>query len=486
MTPKIQSLFEAAESGPKGYNAYNRGTKTDAQGVRNIIPATRDIDFSALTLKEVMARQKLPKSNTDSVFAVGLYQLTPDTTKHAVEALKLKDTEKFTPELQDRIFSDYLLQQKRPAIAAYIRNEGKNSLKSAQHELSKEWAGMPDPYKDGASHYGKGTSNKAHVTLDVSKNFLEDLRADYAQLRKDGLSKTAAWSGLFDGRTIVHTPEGVAAPTPETAPTKKPNTPSKKPTEDEPGLLDDLKDIPLFKSMQDALEKITGPALGKRLDEVLENIDERAILGVVDKSLKNVGDAASDSLKALNEKFKQTMSDHIPIQITPKAIATPVYPVPVKRTDVPLPALTQVPKQDAVVNAAAVTAVAERPACVRLDDHSQRLLHQVEAQLAGEAGQKLGAMSEADATRLLHAVVAEARVSGFKHVVELQVTKDRNGLIAFDGAPDSPASRRLYVDRAQAAAQSLERSAAIINVEAVAIEQHFTDAPKQTAQLSPR
>lgn len=114
MTPEIKSLFETAEAGAKGYNAYNRGTRSEAGGLGNILPPNRDIDFSTLTLREVMALQKRPKSDPASVFAVGLYQLTPDTTRHAVDALGLKGDEKFTPEIQDRIFSEYLLSRKRP------------------------------------------------------------------------------------------------------------------------------------------------------------------------------------------------------------------------------------------------------------------------------------------------------------------------------------------------------------------------------------
>ena len=469
MTPEIQALFVRAESGPKAYNAFNRGTQTDAQGIRSIVPAARDIDFSSLTLKEVMALQKLPKSNPESVFAVGLYQLTPDTTKHAVDALKLKGSEKLTPELQDRIFSEYLLTEKRPGIAAYIQNEGKNSLKAAQHELSKEWAGMPDPYKSGASHYGKGTSNKAQVDLDVTRSFLQDMRADYAQLRKEGLSKKEAWAGLFDGRTIVRTPDPVAEVQKPAKPAPSETASTKKPKDDEPSLLDDLQDIPIFKSMQSALDSIVGKGASKRIDDLLSSVDESAILKSVDKMVDDIASVPNAALKSLNAKYIAKMANHVPIQINPEPISAPVIPVPVKRTDVPTPPVhvkeTQVPI----------------PNCDLSDTDSVRLLHQVQAHLAGEVGSQLGSMTETDAERLARAIVAEARVSGFKHVAELQVTQDRGGLIAFDGAPNSPASRRFYVDRAQATAQTLERSTSIINSVAVGIERQFMDPQLQAA-----
>lgn len=478
MTPEIKILFEIAESGPKGYNAYNRGTRTDAQGIRSIAPATREIDFSSLTLKEVMALQKLPKSNADSVFAVGLYQLTPDTTRHAMEALQLKGDEKFTPALQDKIFSAYLLTQKRPGIEAYIKNEGKNSLKSAQHELSKEWAGMPDPYKDGASHYGKGTSNKAHVELGATKAFLEELRADYTQLRKEGLSEDAAWAGLFDGRKIEHAVEVPQGATPSHTSAKPSAGTTKRPKEDEPPLFDAFDDLPIFKSMQGALGKIAGPDLGKRLNSILSKVDESAILRSIDKVTGDLAESPTTLLKALNEKYKSTMSKHVPVQSEPAPISAPVIPVPVKRADTPkepLPAKMETPPAPAV-----------RQNCASMDENHLRLMYQVQAHLVGEAGQKLGAMSEAESQRLVHAIVAEARISGFKHVAEVQVTQDRSGLIAFDGAPGSPASRRFYVDRAQVAAQSVEHSTLLINSVAAGIEGQFVETQNQTAQRAQR
>lgn len=475
MTPEIRSLFEASESGPKAYDAYNRGTKTDANGLRTIVPPNREIDFSALTLKEVMALQKLPKSNSESVFAVGLYQMTPDTTKHAVEALGLKGEQKFTPELQDRIFSEYLLRQKRPGIEAYIKDEGKNSLKSAQHELSKEWAGMPDPYKSGASHYGKGTSNKAHVGLDVTKAFLEDLRADYAQLRKDGLSESKAWAGLFDGRKIEH---DVELPAPEKpvktetkTPAKPPATPTKAVKEDEPDLLDVFSDIPLFKSMRGALDKIAGKGVGKKLDDILAKVDESEILSVVDKVSDEIAEISKKSLHALNEKYETTMSKHVPAQIEPTPITAPVYPIPAKPIDVPLPV------SEGKINQPATNTSVQVCAPGRQAD--MRLLHQAEAHLAGEVGQKLGNLSETEKERIAHALVAEARISGLKHIAVVHVTQDKSGLVAFDGAADAPSSRRIYIDRAQAMSQTVERSASIIQNVAGPIENTFPDLQQQ-------
>jgi len=111
-----------------------------------------------------------------------------------MQHLKLKDTDKLTPELQDRIFSEHLIKTKRKGINKAITSENldNGTLDAALLELSKEWASIAAPNKDGRSYYDKKAGNKAHISTEEAKTALLKTREDYKNLLAQGLSKDDA------------------------------------------------------------------------------------------------------------------------------------------------------------------------------------------------------------------------------------------------------------------------------------------------------
>ncbi|MGY0505911.1 peptidoglycan-binding protein [Luteimonas sp. e5] len=195
MSNPLRDLMYKGESGAAGYNAYNRGTAVNSNGRPYIVPADRDIDFSTLTLGQVVELQSLGRRDPDRIFAVGKYQIIPDTMDSAVKSMGLDLNQRFTPELQDRIFSEYLIVTKRPDIHAYITGKSGATLERAQFELSREWASFSDPRKgDMRSHYGSG--NRAHISLQESADALDAMRAEYAKNIERGMSPKEAWSSM--------------------------------------------------------------------------------------------------------------------------------------------------------------------------------------------------------------------------------------------------------------------------------------------------
>ncbi|QDH71339.1 peptidoglycan-binding protein [Marilutibacter alkalisoli] len=191
MANPIHDLMYRGESGAAGYNAYNRGTYTDAAGNERIRAGGAPMDFSSFTLGEVQDLQHLPRRDPDRLFAVGKYQIIPGTMDAAVARLGLDRDEAFTPELQDRIFTDYLLRQKQPGVRDYIEGKPGVTLEQAQHGLAREWASFGDPYKEGRSYYGG--ANRAHISLEQSEAALTQMRAGYAAAIDRGLSSDEAW-----------------------------------------------------------------------------------------------------------------------------------------------------------------------------------------------------------------------------------------------------------------------------------------------------
>ena len=93
MSNPIYDLMYRGESGAAGYNAYNRGTYVDANGRERIRPGTPPMDFSKFTLGEIQDMQHLGRRDPDRVFAIGKYQIIPDTMDAAVARLGLDRNE---------------------------------------------------------------------------------------------------------------------------------------------------------------------------------------------------------------------------------------------------------------------------------------------------------------------------------------------------------------------------------------------------------
>lgn len=205
MSNPLLELMRQGESGAAGYNAYNRGTYTGADGRQHIRGANGAIDFSQFTLGQVQDMQHLGRQDPDRVFAVGKYQIIPTTMDSGVNALNLDRNQRFTPALQDRIFSEYLIVDKRPAIQNYITGQPGASLESAQRGLALEWASFGDPDKGGRSHYGG--ANRASITLEQSASALNEMRTEYRTAIDRGVTPADAWRQVTaSGQEQTQTP----------------------------------------------------------------------------------------------------------------------------------------------------------------------------------------------------------------------------------------------------------------------------------------
>jgi type VI secretion system secreted protein VgrG len=103
------------------------------------------------------------------------------TLQEAVDKMGLPVDAPFDAEMQDRIFMEYLVGSKRPKIQAYINGESSDEH-AALLELSKEFASFPVPEgvkgkTAGQSYYSGDGLNKAHLSLEEAKAFLQELRS---------------------------------------------------------------------------------------------------------------------------------------------------------------------------------------------------------------------------------------------------------------------------------------------------------------------
>lgn len=88
--------------------------------------------------------------------------------------------------------------------------------------------------------------------------------------------------------------------------------------------------------------------------------------------------------------------------------------------------------------------------------------------------------SEQELSNAAGTLAFEARVSGLSRIDHVVANRDGSGLFAIQGRMNDPTHHRIYVDRAQAAAQPLEHSTQQIDQE----RQQQSESVRQRAQRS--
>lgn len=175
--------FIASGESRGDYNAYNYFTGEDENKklVSKINAQGEDfISFTEMTIAEVQELQSEKK-----VFAAGKYQVIPITLNAAIKDLGLDPNQKFSKEVQDQIFNEYLITGKknRGALEAYLNGES-DDLAAAMKDAALEFASLPVD-ESGNSEYGKDGFNKAQHTYEETVAALKKERARRARVVPD-------------------------------------------------------------------------------------------------------------------------------------------------------------------------------------------------------------------------------------------------------------------------------------------------------------
>lgn len=172
--------------GEGDYNSYNSGTKGVAGGK---IGHSGKKDLSSMTLNEIIeSSEKKTGTDKDRVFAAGRYQIITPTLKDSMKKMGLKGDEKFTPEMQDKIFKETLVPK---SVNDYLSGKSEDKEK-AQVDLAKVWRSFADP-RTGKTYADAGAgANKASITAAESSKALDDTRSILAKETVKGAeSKTS-------------------------------------------------------------------------------------------------------------------------------------------------------------------------------------------------------------------------------------------------------------------------------------------------------
>lgn len=128
------------------------------------------VDFTNMSIAEVMQWQKKYVSQGSPSSAVGRYQIIDSTLSGLVKELKVDTKEQFDKDMQDKMAIELL---ERRGSEAYINNEMTQQEFAAS--LAKEWASLPKVVgkHPNKSYYAGDGLNKALVNKDKVLSAIE-------------------------------------------------------------------------------------------------------------------------------------------------------------------------------------------------------------------------------------------------------------------------------------------------------------------------
>ena len=214
------SLAALIARGEGSYNSVNLGA---AHGYK-----ASTVDLENMTVAEVQKHQRDHDFN-----AAGRYQIIGSTLDQAARALHLSGYEKFDRALQDRIFNEFLIGQKRHAIADYISGRSDN-INAAILAASQEWASVAAPVGarlqgggvgDGLTSFYAGTANnKASISAAEMTAILNKERASHSSSTQIADSATQARAPVMQTPTNA-TGSRLGQPVAQTPTMTQPNAP---------------------------------------------------------------------------------------------------------------------------------------------------------------------------------------------------------------------------------------------------------------------
>lgn len=139
----LRDLIAQAEAGAAQYDAVQYGAR-----IKPASPPTQ------MRLRDIYA---WIDATPGQPHAIGRYQFIPATLRRLVKVLDLPPSAPFSPEIQDRLANQLLLEA---GLADFLA--GTLPGAAFQDNLAKIWAGLPT--RNGKSHYDGYAGNKAVLT----------------------------------------------------------------------------------------------------------------------------------------------------------------------------------------------------------------------------------------------------------------------------------------------------------------------------------
>jgi hypothetical protein len=126
-----------------------------------------------MTINQILATDNLSGYDRRRMFATGKYQTVIATLKAAKTALGLTGNERYTPEMQERIFREYLFDKAGGGALAAFVVRGHGTVDTAQYAASKEWASIATPAGYAIGRYHKVNGRKVYYISNGRMSYYE-------------------------------------------------------------------------------------------------------------------------------------------------------------------------------------------------------------------------------------------------------------------------------------------------------------------------
>ena len=206
----IKNFFDTALKGEsKTYNDHNwyvTGSKLKGyiEGQNSNKYPLLNKNVSDSTIAEVKLFQSRGRDSNGQLWAVGRYQIIPNTLKGIQKKLNLSENTKFNQEVQDKM--GYALMLERTNLRNYLTGvveDNKENRQKASLDMAKIWSSIGVPYAVNGksineSYYSK---DKASVTTETIQQKLQELRKNLLESKEE--KKKPEKSGLSFGFILI-------------------------------------------------------------------------------------------------------------------------------------------------------------------------------------------------------------------------------------------------------------------------------------------
>lgn len=167
---KYQQLADEIAKGEGSYTSVNTGGNPKRR-VRGDFQSRVEHNLTNMTIDEILDANNKQFGDPNRINAAGKYQIIASTLKNVKREMGLTGKEKFTPELQDRMFMHLLPKSAKNFV------EGKGGNKeSAIADISSVWSSVANPstgqtsHQDGINKASANSINRIGDALDSAKN----------------------------------------------------------------------------------------------------------------------------------------------------------------------------------------------------------------------------------------------------------------------------------------------------------------------------
>lgn len=191
---QLKDFFQAALAGEsKSYDDHNWYS---SGGLRSFVAGRSKSPYpllprpiSQMTIGQLKTLQNRRRDAKGQIWAIGRYQIIPNTLRSMQRKAGLSDSDYFNPENQNKLGWQLLVDRK--PVADYLSGkvpDNEDTLRRAALEISKIWSSVGVPYSVNGvgkdqSYYSRG-GERASVSSAVIQEKLRQLRTGAVQAAK--------------------------------------------------------------------------------------------------------------------------------------------------------------------------------------------------------------------------------------------------------------------------------------------------------------